>query len=702
MKIEIRRRGDKSADGNALETAPMTARKTWLFSIILLASAVLRGSPARAVDITGVFPAAMDQPMINCYFSLTPNGTPLWNPDGDPEWGLTYFNVAAFFDTGASGILLSQETADYLSIPQSYYGGQPVVYEDVGVGGSEQFYVSQPLYLSLAGVPTDDLDNFSTYQTVYNQKFGPVRTQINQQPADLFAFDVVGVPAMAGKVVVMDPKPLDSILSFDGIHTYVYNPGAAYRPATADTDPGIPATSHHLRLSYASFDSFTQVMPAGAEGPTLAQNPFIGPNPVAALYGGPPDDTSGVTVSYNGLNATGSFLFDTGAAASMISTSLAEQLHIRYKNGSPSSGILELFDPLQPGWTGTIPNQFTLELGGIGGSATAAGFYLDDMLLRTLEGDPNDDLDPNHINFRGVPVLVFDITVQNPITQQSLTLDGIFGMNNLVASATADLFGDFAEGKFNWIVFDQPNGILGLDVKSPVASWTGAANPASSLWSNASNWNGQAPAAGYSLTFGLTTPTSVNNSNDFAAGTQFAGITFEGTAAFNLQGNRIELTGPVVNYSSQTQTIGLDATLSGTRTFMADAADIVVTGHLDGVGGLVKTGASRLILKAANTYAGDTTISEGTLILDGGDLSDASAISIAQGASLEVLSGSPTLGAIGGQGAVIVHVGSTLTAPSIIADSLVIGATANAVPEPSTLILLAAAALLLVAKRRMF
>ena len=60
-------------------------------------SAVLASlSPALATDYLGVMPAALDQPRINAYISLTAGGPP-------QEFEET-FNVQAFFDTGASGI----------------------------------------------------------------------------------------------------------------------------------------------------------------------------------------------------------------------------------------------------------------------------------------------------------------------------------------------------------------------------------------------------------------------------------------------------------------------------------------------------------------------------------------------------------------------------------------------------------------------
>ena len=65
------------------------------------------------------------------------------------------------------------------------------------------------------------------------------------------------------------------------------------------------------------------------------------------------------------------------------------------------------------------------------------------------------------------------------------------------------------------------------------------------------------------------------------------------------------------------------------------------------------------------------------LMLDGGDLADASTVSIASGATLAVVGGTPTLGIITGQGILTVTgSGTSLTAGSITANSLTIGGSA--------------------------
>ena len=57
-----------------------------------------------------------------------------------------------------------------------------------------------------------------------------------------------------------------------------------------------------------------------------------------------------------------------------------------------------------------------------------------------------------------------------PETGQTITLDGIFGMNFLVASAhvtggLAPDLGKMVEGPYDWIVIDHTKGLLGLGVR---------------------------------------------------------------------------------------------------------------------------------------------------------------------------------------------------------------------------------------------
>ncbi|HEY1921634.1 MAG TPA: hypothetical protein VGG44_02620, partial [Tepidisphaeraceae bacterium] len=86
-------------------------------------------------------------------------------------------------------------------------------------------------------------------------------------------------------------------------------------------------------------------------------------------------------------------------------------------------------------------------------------FFLDKLSVPTMEGPP--------ITFVHAPVLVCDITVTDA-AGKPFTLDGVFGMNFLVASAMVDessLVPDIdhlTPGAFRWIVLNQPAGWLGL------------------------------------------------------------------------------------------------------------------------------------------------------------------------------------------------------------------------------------------------
>src|SRR4030095_11199909 len=94
-----------------------------------------------ATIIDGVQPAALDQPRINAL---------LRRPGSDPLSSDATFSIEAFLDTGASGILLSNETADALGIERATFSNQTITFSDVGVAGSDNFHVSEPISIHLA------------------------------------------------------------------------------------------------------------------------------------------------------------------------------------------------------------------------------------------------------------------------------------------------------------------------------------------------------------------------------------------------------------------------------------------------------------------------------------------------------------------------------------------------------------------------
>src|SRR5678810_595780 len=110
-------------------------------TIGVIALTAIWPSPLRAQEIEGVQPAALDQPRINVLIRIEPNGKPLMAKANGEEG----FNIEAFLDTGASGILLSKQTADALGVKPAMAKtpdgkSQPVVFTDVGVGGGDTFH----------------------------------------------------------------------------------------------------------------------------------------------------------------------------------------------------------------------------------------------------------------------------------------------------------------------------------------------------------------------------------------------------------------------------------------------------------------------------------------------------------------------------------------------------------------------------------
>lgn len=395
------------------------------------AAAAIWAAPADAIVIEGIQVAAVEIPRIHAAISLPSD--PL-SPLTAGEAGFETFNIQAFYDTGASGVLVSKETADAIGLPRA----AGVEFGDVGVGGTAFFDVSEEVLVSLAPFTAPlgggaDIDNPATFDQTYSQKFGPLRTQIAQQNSDSFAggLDVFGMPLFQQKTVTMDPRRVNGgALEF--VEVNVYDSGSV------PTD--VPAVDLNIQTSYSDFSRFTTT--TGGAGPTLSDNPFIGGDPFAADA----DTGPRIAASYGGATANGSWLFDTGAQTSILSEVKAAELGVTYNEAS-----LLTEDPFLDGVP--LADQFQLQIGGVGGTTTVAGFLLDALTLPTVEGEP--------ITYTRAPVLVFDIAVEDPDTNEEFTLDGILGMNVLFPSFDIGNL-EAVAGAWNFIKFDHPSGLLSL------------------------------------------------------------------------------------------------------------------------------------------------------------------------------------------------------------------------------------------------
>ncbi|MEM6315094.1 MAG: hypothetical protein AAF743_13460, partial [Planctomycetota bacterium] len=237
-----------------MQRQPISAAAAAVLAAALCAAT---SQPAHAADpivLPGVQPAAVDQPRVNVAFARpsTPGmplfGTGIFLDPDDPDpinGGIIEADsvlVEAFFDTGASGAaVIGLGVATELGFQFQEVGGEPVIFSDVGANGTVDFAVSEPLQMFLAdsigifdGLDPDRLndliqpDPFNINGT-YKRSIGPIRAQVGPVDTSVLPdiqpplgdlgltgsdINVVGMPAMDGRVIVMDTKPTNDFDDF--------------------------------------------------------------------------------------------------------------------------------------------------------------------------------------------------------------------------------------------------------------------------------------------------------------------------------------------------------------------------------------------------------------------------------------------------------------------------------------------------------
>jgi autotransporter-associated beta strand protein len=190
--------------------------------------------------------------------------------------------------------------------------------------------------------------------------------------------------------------------------------------------------------------------------------------------------------------------------------------------------------------------------------------------------------------------------------------------------------------------------------------WTGGSS-SNSFWSDANNWGGTGLTNGNEAIF--TGSTRLVNTNNLAANSSISSINFSNAAgAFVLNGNAVQLTGNVVDQSTNRQTINLDMAMTATRAFTVSSSNgtLLIGGVISGASfGLTKDGSGRLILTTNNTYTGGTTVSNGILELMGGSLAGG-CVSVNSGAQLLITNGTSTIGGVVSNSGIIHVINSTV------------------------------------------
>jgi hypothetical protein len=388
------------------------ADKYFIIFLILLAAGGYAIASCSDFEIDGTYEASVDLPTIYFLLKDTPEGLPRTSLQNGGEFAVNY----GYLDTGASGILLSRETAEDMQVAI-----ENAQFVDTGIGGDEYFNVSEPLHIGTLDADSATPDNPDIYRLN-----GPWRFQVNQEYADLLMgpMDILGIPVMAGQTVVITP-----IKDFEGDRL------SSSADIKDSNDANIPATDFQVALRFEKYINPSNPLNIGPL-PVLAYNPVI----------------DNITIEKNGHSSTGNFLFDSGAMVSIISVAQGMTLGLVDANGDP-----------------IVPIAFSAAIGGVGGSVEIPGFVLDKLTVPTLNG-----FNLVYLNAR---VCVHDIGILDERSGKFIILDGDFGDNFICASMdTNSLDFNMSSTPFDHIVIDTRRGLLGFDVNSvypvPVCRFT--------------------------------------------------------------------------------------------------------------------------------------------------------------------------------------------------------------------------------------
>lgn len=382
--------------------APLVGALSLSWSQFLVGNEIILNEPG----YPSFHATAFDQPMLDVYLTDPLNGNAVFDDDGTP------IIFRAFVDTGASGMVLSHFLATSGGASPSFgfteeedYIG---VFTEVGIGGEELGWVSRPLGVAvLDGVRyaghEGNLDQF--------QHYGDFNLWVRQAPgvgeAEYMPVNIVGMPVIGQRVMVMDPTPLAQE-DFGFMETYLLPPGEE-----------APPTNVTLPLLMRDFSG--EEPPEGETFGSHAKNPLI--RNVSVGHDGP-----------NGWGAVcGDWLFDTGATSTFISFNKAKLIGLI----PPEYDDFDLFvaDHEEAGGLVTV-------VGGIGPNMVSVPILnVDEIRAPTTSG-----ID---LVWQSVDVLIMDIP-----ELAGLDLNGIFGMNLIVPALTLGGNEEFSPGVFHRIVFD--------------------------------------------------------------------------------------------------------------------------------------------------------------------------------------------------------------------------------------------------------
>lgn len=157
---------------------------------------------------------------------------------------------------------------------------------------------------------------------------------------------------------------------------------------------------------------------------------------------------------------------------------------------------------------------------------------------------------------------------------------------------------------------------LQVELDAILSQWS---TSGSGSWNTAGSWSNGVPTGGYTAQFTtqLAAPATITLDGSRTAN----GLVFNSANGYTIApgtGGSLTLDkglkNVAVNVDQGNHTISAPLVLSSTiATAVAPASELSISGSVSGPGGLIKSGAGVLNLDGANTFAGDVTVTTGTL-----------------------------------------------------------------------------------------
>lgn len=343
----------------------------------------------KTVSLAGGFGAMIDPTDESLYSAVT-------------FFGMEEFAYPVIYDTGASGVLMSNFIRTSLKVPLT---GEN--FEDEGIGGSEVFDVTVPTRLMLApnSVGAGGADDLSNYQSYGEFSFQVKRQDLAGGQAPV---DIIGTPVL--KNYVMHVRP--NVTAFQTEAPFLHYMRTDLLPEPPELpDKGV----FRIPLVYKNFIKDTD--------PPISvnENPIV-PNVRIVDDRRAPDEEAPAI----------DWLFDTGASTTIIGTDYAEAIGINLGTESPVN---------------------TVRVEGVGGSRRELkGYRVDELIFPMTNGD--------ELIFEDTIVYVPELGAL------PADLPGIVGMNLFAPSfSEQDRTGlptDITPTRFSDWYVDSLNGVLAI------------------------------------------------------------------------------------------------------------------------------------------------------------------------------------------------------------------------------------------------